>query len=369
MKKLDWYIIKNFLVTFFFSIFLFVIITVVIDASEHADNFVQSRLGFYQIFIQFYLGFIPHMTALLFPLFVFIAVIFFTSKMAGRSEIVAILASGISYNRWLRPYAMAGAFLGGILWIGNMSLIPKANERRTSFEAKYIDANSSYERTISSNKVNEDALHLKLDSFTYGGFYNYDTSTKSSSTFFGYVIKNNEVIKNIRADRMYWDTVKGNNKWKIENVVSRSLTGVAENFSKTSVEQLSMQAKPSQLIREKFTKDKMSSAELSAYIKKERASGSENINELLIEQGRRHATPVTVFLLTLIGAIIAGRKVRGGSGSHLAMGFIIAALFILADKFSTVFCTKGNLNATLATWIPNIIFSFVILYLYKKAPK
>lgn len=369
MKKLDWYIIKNFLVTFFFSIFLFVIITVVIDASEHADNFVQSRLGVYQIFIQYHLGFIPHITSLLFPLFVFIAVIFFTSKMAGRSEIIAILASGISYNRWLRPYVIAGLFLGGILWLANMSLIPKANERRTSFEARYIDANSSYEKTISSVRVNDNVLHLKVDSFTYGGFYNYDTASKSSSTFFGYVIKNNEVIKNFRADRMYWDTVKKANNWKIENVITRQLNGIKEMYSKSTIEPLSLQAKPNQLIREKFTKDKMSSSELAAYIKKEKASGSENINELLIEQGRRHATPVTVVLLTLIGAIIAGRKVRGGSGSHLALGFIIAALFILADKFSTVFCTKGNLNATLATWIPNIIFSFVILYLYKKAPK
>jgi lipopolysaccharide export system permease protein len=369
MKKLDWYIIKNFLVTFFFSIFLFVIITVVIDASEHADNFVQSKLGFYQIFVQFYLGFIPHMTALLFPLFVFIAVIFFTSKMAGRSEIIAILASGISYNRWLKPYAIAGIFLAGILWLGNMKLIPKANERRTSFETKYIDANSSYERTISTIRINDDVQHLKIDSFTYGGFYNYDTSTKSSSTFFGYVIKNNEIVKNFRADRMFWDTAKGANRWMLENVTTRTLVGISEVFKKTSLEPLALQAKPNQLKREKFTKDKMSSTELEAYIKKEKASGSENINELLIEQGRRHATPVTVFLLTLIGAIIAGRKVRGGSGSHLAMGFIIAALFILADKFSTVFCTKGNLNATLATWIPNIIFTFVMLYLYKKAPK
>lgn len=369
MKKLDWYIIKNFLVTFFFAIFLFIVISVVIDASEKTEDFVRSKLGFSKVVTLYYFGFIPHMTALLFPLFVFIAVIFFTSRMAGRSEVIAILASGVSYNRWLRPYVIGGGFLGLLLWTGNLFLIPKANELRTSFEARYIDANSSYENLIKNISGKGSDLYFKLDSFTYAGVYNYDSVSKSSNTFFAYKIINNKVVENYRADRMYWDTAKKINQWKLDNITQRTLNGLEEKLQTTTNTKINLAAKPSQLIRDKYTKDKLSTIDLADYIEKERKSGAENINELLIELGRRNATPVTVLLLSLIGAIVAGRKVRGGSGSHLAIGFITAAMFIIADKFSTVFCTKGNLPASIAVWIPNIIFSFVVFYLYKKAPK
>lgn len=370
MKKLDWYIIKNFLVTFFFSIALFIVITVIIDASEKTEDFVRSKLGFVNIMKTYYLGFIPHITALLFPLFVFIAVIFFTSRMASRTEIVAILASGVSYNRWLKPYIMGGCFLGILLWIGNFYFIPKANELRTSFEARYVDINSSYENTI-KNVVNvaKDKKYFKIDSFTYAGIYNYDTATKASYNFFSYKVVNNKVIQNTRADRMAWDTIKKANQWKIYNATERLIDDKNEVLKTITEKPLQFNVQPAQLIREKYTKDKLTTPQLAAYIETEKKAGAENINELLIEYGRRNATPVTVLLLTLIGAIVAGKKVRGGSGSHLAVGFVVAALFILADKFSTVFCTKGNLPASIAVWIPNVVFGLVAIYLYKKAPK
>ena len=138
MKKIDWYILKKFLTTFFFAIFLFTVIAVVVDVSEKTDDFVKSRLGFTNIITQYSYGFIPHIVSLLFPLFVFIAVIFFTSKMAGKSEIIAILASGTSYGRWLRPYWIGGLFLASFLWISNQYIVPKANQIRGNFEAKYI---------------------------------------------------------------------------------------------------------------------------------------------------------------------------------------------------------------------------------------
>ncbi|MEQ1624341.1 MAG: LptF/LptG family permease, partial [Sediminibacterium sp.] len=144
MKKIDWYILKKFLTTFFFAIFLFTVIAVVVDVSEKTDDFVKSQLGFVKIITQYYYGFIPHIIALLFPLFVFIAVIFFTSKMAGKSEIIAILASGTSYARWLRPYWVGGILLAILLWFSNQYIVPKANQIRGTFEAKYIDGNSSY---------------------------------------------------------------------------------------------------------------------------------------------------------------------------------------------------------------------------------
>lgn len=150
MKKLDWYILKNFLFTFVFSILLFAVIAVVIDVSEKTNDFVKSGLPASRIITDYYYGFVPHIIALLFPLFVFISVIFFTSKMAGRSEIIAILASGTSFNRWLRPYWVGGLLLALVLWFANQYIVPKANQIRGSFEANYIDRNSSFSKFLIS---------------------------------------------------------------------------------------------------------------------------------------------------------------------------------------------------------------------------
>lgn len=367
MKKLDWYIVKKFLITFFFSIFLFVVITVVIDMSEKAEDFVRSGLSASQIFTLYYLGFIPHITALLFPLFVFIAVIFFTSKMAGNSEIIAILASGVSYNRWLKPYFIGGCFLALLLWVAGMFTIPLANKKRTGFETKYIDANSSYERTMSIVNNRGSSMYLKIDSFTYAVINNYDTATKSSNGCYLYKVVNNKMIENVKADKMYWDEKL--KKWKLQNIIDRNIDTVRETLLQKAEQQLSFAATPRELLRGKYTKDILTSPQLSRYIDLEEKNGSENVNELLVEYGRRMATPVSVIILTLMGAIVAGRKVRGGSGSHLAMGVLIALVFIITDKFSTIFSTKGNFSPALAVWTPNIIFSFVVLWLYKKAPK
>lgn len=363
MKKLDWYILRKFLTTFFFAIFLFAVIAIVVDVSEKTDDFVKSQLGLQKIITQYYFGFIPHIIALLFPLFVFIAVIFFTSKMAGNSEIVAILASGTSYSRWLRPYWIGGIILSVMLWFANQYVVPKANQIRGSFEARYIDANSSY--TALLGKASN--IYLRIDSFTYAGIYSYDTATKRGGPLFLYTIKDNKVTANLRADYVSWDTAS--KKWKVESILSRKLYPMNEQIEQEVVRMMTYSFKPVDLSRDKYTKDKLTSPELDRFIQLEELRGSEGLNGLKVERYRRDATCITVLLLTLIGAIVAGRKVRGGSGVHLALGFVMAALFIITDRFSTIFSTKGNLPPLIAAWIPNMIFVFVVIYLYRKAPK
>ncbi len=363
MKKLDWYILRKFLTTFFFAIFLFAVIAIVVDVSEKTDDFVKSQLGVQKIITQYYFGFIPHIIALLFPLFVFIAVIFFTSKMAGNSEIVAILASGTSYSRWLRPYWIGGIILSVMLWFANQYIVPKANQIRGSFEARYIDANSSYTALLGKTSN----IYLRIDSFTYAGIYSYDTATKRGGPLFLYTIRDNKVTANLRADYVSWDTAS--KKWKVESILSRKLYPMNEHIEQEVVRLMTYTFKPVDLSRDKYTKDKLTSPELDRFIKLEELRGSEGLNGLKVERYRRDATCITVLLLTLIGAIVAGRKVRGGSGVHLALGFVMAALFIITDRFSTIFSTKGNLPPLIAAWIPNMIFVFVVVYLYKKAPK
>jgi lipopolysaccharide export system permease protein len=363
MKKLDWYILKKFLTTFFFAIFLFTIISVVVDISEKTEDFNRSHLSAGRIITDYYYGFVPHIIALLFPLFVFLAVIFFTSKMAGKSEIIAILASGTSYNRWLRPYWIGGTILAVLLWFANQYVVPRANQIRGTFEARYVDNNSSYNALLSTSSN----IYLRIDSFTYAGIYSYDTLGKRGGPFFAYKVKNGKVIENMRADGIIWDTAT--KKWKLEYLVDRKVEPLKEQMSMNFSQSMQFNFKPYDLSRDKYTKDKLTTPDLDRFIKLEELRGSEGLNDLKVERYRRDATCVTVLLLTLIGAIVGGRKVRGGSGVHLAVGFVTAALFIITDRFSTIFSTKGSLPPLLAAWIPNIIFVFVIMRLYKRAPK
>jgi len=363
VKKLDWYILKKFLRVFFFSIFLFAVISVVVDVSEKTDNFVKSGLSAGEIFTHYYIGFIPHIIALLFPLFVFIAVIFFTSKMAGQTEIVAILASGTTYNRWLRPYWIGGALLGLLLWVSNQWIVPKANNIRGDFEAAFVDKHSTYNALLTTSTD----IYFRIDSFTYAGIYGYDTANNRGSGFFSYKVAKGKVIHNLRAENIIWDTAT--KAWRLTEVVERKVMDNKEVVTYTTELKKKYPFKPVDIKKDKYTKDKLTTLQLINQIKLEELRGSEGLNELKIERYRRDATPITVLLLTLIGAIIAGRKLRGGSGSHLAVGFVIAALFIITDRFSTIFSTKGNLPPLLAAWIPNLIFIWVVYYLYKKAPK
>jgi lipopolysaccharide export system permease protein len=201
MKKIDWYILKKFLSTFFFSILLFTVIAVVVDVSEKTDDFVKSGYTFSEIVTKYYFGFIPHIIALLFPLFVFIAVIFFTSKMAGKSEIIAILASGTSYRRFTRAYWVGGILLGAILWFGNQYVIPRAQQKRTDFETKYVNGNSSY----NALQRTQNNLYFKVDSFTYAGIHYYDPITKTGGPFFMHRLIDNKLTYNLRADNIRWD--------------------------------------------------------------------------------------------------------------------------------------------------------------------
>lgn len=362
LKKLDWYILKKFFTTFVFCMLLFTVIAVAVDSSEKTDDFVKTGLTTGQIVRQYYVGFVPYIWGLLYPLFVFIAVIFFTSKMALRSEVIAILATGTTYNRWLRPYIVGGIVFAIGLWFANRYGIPKANEIRSNFQTKYLDDNDP-----SRNLSSRSSYYLRMDTNTYIGVKYYDTTTKTASSFFLDRIKNNKVVYNLRANSMQWDTAQ--KKWRLTGVVERTLDSLKENLRQIPEMHLNLNIKPEDLRKDEYAKDKFTTPQLAHYIHMEELRGTEGLNTLKVELYRRTATPFTVILLTLIGAVIAGRKTRGGSGLHLAIGIGIAALFIVSDRFSTVFSIKGNFPPLLAAWMPNIVFSFVAWYMYRKAPK
>jgi lipopolysaccharide export system permease protein len=365
MKKIDWYILKKFLVTFFFCLLLFTVVAVAVDSSEKTDDFVKANLSTSQVISKYYLGFVPWIWSLLFPLFVFIAVIFFTSRMATRSEVIAILASGTSYNRFLRPYLMGGVLLAALLWVGSRYWIPKANTIRSNFQSNYIDKSDPTKNRYFGNC--DRCFYKRIDTNTFVGIRDFDTLSKSSRGFFMEKISGNKVVYNLRAETLQWDTAV--KKWKLLNVVERYVDSISERTKSMTEYTLSLNLVPEDLRKDEYLKDKLTTPELVQYIREEEARGTEGLNSYKVERYRRTATPTAVLLLTIIGAVIASRKTRGGSGMHLALGITIAAIFILSDRFSTVFAIKGNFHPMLAAWVPNMVFSGVAWWFYQRTPK
>lgn len=362
MRKIDWYILKKFLSTFIFALLLFTVITVAVDSSERTDDFVKSGLSTIELIEQYYFGFVPFIWGLLFPLFVFLAVIYFTSRMAYRSEIIAILSSGTSYNRFLRPYFIGGILLGAIMWAANSYVIPKANIIKSNFLAKYVDP-----KDFRSNYRYFNSFYFRSDSNSFVGIRYYDTLSKSSGIVFLNRIKNNKVVYNLIAESMKWDTAKKN--WQLINVTERKVDSMKETVAQIAEMNMNLNILPEELKRDDYLKEKLTSPQLRKYIQSEELRGTEGLNTFKVENFRREASAVSVFILTFIGVVIASRKIKGGSGLHLAIGIAIASVYIISDRFSTVFSIKGNFHPLLAAWLPNLVFMAIALWLYKKAPK
>ena len=363
-KKIDRYILSKYLTSFFYCLILFTAIVIVVDISEKTDDFVKSKLPVWKIMTDYYFGFVPRIDAMLFPLFVFISVIFFTSKMATRSEVIAILSSGVSYRRFLRPYVIGGIFLSALLWIGYQYVVPKANRKWGDFESRYIDPNFG---NNNGNTTRKEKIYFKMDSNTYVGIRGYDTVSKLGNGFFVQRFSGNKLSYNLRAETFNWDTLS--KKWKLQNVVERNFDSISERVQRSSEALMNYNFKPRELRRDDYLKDQLPTPELDDYIKMEKLRGSEMVPTLLVERYNRDAIPVSVLILTIIGAVLASRKIRGGSGLHLAIGVVISVVYILFSRFSIVFATKGNFTPWMAAWTPNFFFGLLAFYLYRKAPK
>lgn len=363
MKILDWFIFKKFFVTFFFCIIALTVIVVIVDLSEKTDDFAKTGLPIKTIITDYYFGFLPRIDAMLFPLFIFIAVIFFTSIMANRSEVIAILSSGISFGRFLRPYLITGLFFSLFLWWSNQYVLPPANQKWATFNAKYIDFN--YGGYVNTSTISY--KYFKLDSFSYAGIRYYDTISRTGNNFFIQRFNKTNLVYNLRAMTINWDTAK--KKWQLNNVVERKINGLHQKLTETPTMQMNFNFKPRDLQRDEYMKDKLTTPELNEFIKLEKLRGSGDVSALMLEKNNRNANPVSVFILTIIGACIASKKIRGGRGFHLAIGFLICILYILLGRFASVFALKGNFNPIVAAWLPNVAFGILAWYLFKRASR
>ncbi|MCX6291950.1 MAG: LptF/LptG family permease [Bacteroidetes bacterium] len=358
MKTLDKYIIRKFLGTFFLSLALIIVIAVVFDISEKIDDFLERHAPFTAIVFQYYLNFIPYFANLFAPLFVFISVIFFTSKMAANTEIVAILNSGVSFRRMLFPYFISAAAIAIISFYFNGWVIPHSNSKRLAFENVYIRNPVEFK---------DRNIHRQISPGVYIYLESYNNNDNIGFRFAMEKIQNGKRIYFLDSDRILWDSISS--KWRIENYFVRTINGFHEHLSGGMRLDTALAFTPSDFKRRITIIDAMDTPTLNKFIEDEKMLGSENLSIFLLEKYRRTAVPVATFILTLMGVSLSSRKIRGGIGMQLGIGITLSFAYILFMQISNTFATSGSVAPLVAVWIPNFIFAIVALFLVRVAPK
>ena len=357
-KIIDYYIIRKFLGTFFFAITLIILIVIVFDLSEKIDDFIEKQAPLSEIIFVYYLNFIPYFINLFSPLFTFIAVIFFTSRLAFNSELIAMLSAGISFRRILVPYIICAVLLAMIsIYLSNF-LIPKANEKRLDFENTYV-------RTPS--RFRERNIHMQVEPGVYVYMESFNERTNIGQRFTLEKIEEGQLYYKMSATSITWDTI--NEHWRIRNYYVREIDDLNEKLSFGQQKDTVLNFTPDNFIQSLREIETLSFSELKDHIEMERLKGSEYIKFYLVEKHQRIAFPFATLVLTIIGVALSCKKVRGGIGLHLGAGISLSFAFILFMQISTTFATNGNLSPAIAAWIPNIIFGLLGLYLIKTAPK
>ncbi len=359
MRKIDTYIFKKYIGTFFFAISMLLLIVIIFDLSENIDSFLKHNAPWQRVLVDYYIMSIPYYINLFIHLFAFIAVVFFTSKMAARTEIVAILSSGISFWRFLFPYMLAAVSIAIMsLYFGNL-LIPKTNEIRRRFKDEYMER-------LSQSAGHNVHVQIGKDEFVYVESFNI-------AKLFGYKFswekyEGNELKYKVMSDMLHHDTVAVNS-WRIDPYAIRFIDGKDETLVKGRDLDTIINLYPTDLYKMKEDFEEMDFFVLSDHIQDMKRKGSEGVKAYQVEMHTRMSAPAAVLILTLIGAALSCRKVRGGVGMHLGIGITIAFSYILFMQVSKSFAISGDLSPFLAAWIPNLIFCVLGIYLLIKAPK
>jgi len=359
IKKLDIYILKKFLGTFIYSVAIISVIIIIFDISEKLEGFLKHHAPFKLIVMDYYLNFIPYLVNLFSPLFTFISVVFFTSRMAARTEIIAILSSGASFWRLLYPY-MIGAFLIAMLslYLNNFT-IPDANKVRLRFENTYLNDPSRNEN------IN---IHKQISPGVYIYMEHFDNFSNTGYRFSLEHIRGQELPYKLMSESIHWDTAK--KTWMIFGYFIRKIyPDGTQKISSGAVKDTALNFTPADFVERLDDVKAMNYKELNAYIEKKRMEGSTNIASFEVERDQRTAFPFATFILTIIGVSLSSRKVRGGTGLHLGIGLVIAFSFILFMQISTTFAEGGFISPMVSVWIPNVIYGILAYFILRWAPK
>lgn len=358
MKKLDQYIVKKFLGTFFFILALLVVISVVIDITEKIDAFISSEASLYAIITVYYATFIPHIATLLGAYFILVAVVFFTSTLASRSEIIAMVSGGVSFYRLLYPYFIAASVLAVLMFFANNYWIPDLNKTRIKFENEQLTSwRPNYELSI----------HRKLDDNTYIYMSNYHLKDSIGNRVTVEYFEKNRLKKKLMADKMVWNKEKS--MWTFQKYFIRTFEKDKEIIVRGESLDTTLRLGPNDFEQKIYFKDQMTTPELNTYIAELKLAGIEGLDYFELEKYRRTSSVFSIYILTLIGYSIASRKMRGGMGVHLVAAIVIGALFEVTMKFSTTLTTNADLSPLMGIWMPNIIFGIVAIGLLRIAQK
>ena len=358
-KKLDWYIFKSFILTFFIALILIIGIVIIFDISEKIDDFVKNEAPLKAIIVDYYLNFIPYFINMFSPLFVFITVVFYTSRQAANSEIIAILSSGVSYKRMLMPYMAAAAIITGLSLMLNLYVIPNSNATRLEFEQTYVKKRSAAKTRN---------IHYQI---APGEFVYVESFSQWNKTAYKFTLENiedNRLVSKLSAESAQWDSTMDG--WRLRRYVLRDYADGLEDRVQCG-ERLDtvIALKLSDFYFNEKTVQTLSIKNLNALIETQKMRGDSNVMYAEIEKNNRYALPFSAFILTIMGVALSSRKKRGGIGWNLGLGIGLAFTYILFMRFSQMFVYAGTMSATIALWLPNVIFAIIAAILYKKAPK
>ena len=357
--KLDWYIFRKFIVTFFVALVLIIGIIIIFDISEKIDDFVSTEAPLKAIIFDYYLNFVPYFMNMFSPLFVFITVIFFTSKMASNSEIVAILSCGISFHRMMVPYIFTAALIAILSLVLNLFIIPNANKERVEFENQYL---KKKEKSLGRN------IHYQISPGEYVYAESFSKWNKTAYRFTLERIEEDRLVSKLSAETAVYDTVSG--VWTLKKYFIRNYSDDMTDKVRTGKQiDTIIPLSDKDFYFSANTVETLTYTELNELIETLEMRGDANVKFALIEKNTRFALPFSAFILTIMGVALSSKKRRGGIGWNIGIGIALAFTYILFMRFSQMFVHTDTLSPEVAMWLPNVVFAIVALFLYRIAPK
>ena len=361
LKRLDTYIITKFIGTYFFAIALIISISIVFDFNENLAKFSQYHAPWRAIVLDYYANFVPYFANLFSPLFVFIAVIFFTSKMAGNSEIIAIISAGVSFRRLMRPYLISCVIISSLSYTLAAYVIPKGNVVRQNFESMYKNKRKN---------TQADNVQIQVDRGVIAYIQHYDNERKQGFGFCLDKFENKKLVSHMTAASIQYDTIADSKyHWKAMGWKIREMTRMREYIKSGSSIDTLIQMEPMDLVFSKGQQETFTSPQLKEYISKQIDRGSKNIVQYEVEYHKRIASSFASFILATIGVSLSSRKRKGGMGMYLGLGLALSFVYIMLQTISATFAINAGAPAALAAWMPNIIFAVIAFFCYKKAPQ
>ncbi len=363
LSRLDRYLIGKFLGTYFFSILLIIAIAVVFDYNENIDKFTTNNAPLEGIIFDYYLNFVPYYSNLFSPLFVFISVIFFTSKLAENSEIIAMMSTGMSFERMLRPYMIAAALLAALSFFLGSYVIPRGSVERLEFENTY-----KKKRNASSQFAENVQLQVADGVIAYIEYF--DGRTKTGTRFSLDKFEHKKLVSHLTATSIAYDTLSDERyRWRINNYTLREMHGMREHITRGSRLDTLIVMEPSDFLLTRNQQETFTNPELKEYIVKQSQRGSGNVKPFELEYYKRFATPFASFILTVIGVSLSARKRKGGMGLYLGFGLALSAGYILFQSMTATLSINADFPPQLAVWMPNLLFAVIAFFLYRKAPR